>query len=63
MFQNHYNQTRCRCFVHIYYGNVDLNMETVYDALEGVSKPPIVLLIGGHDRPRTGARNIRIQWQ
>ena len=25
-------------------------METVYDALEGVSKPPIILLIGGNDK-------------
>ncbi|MGD1094251.1 MAG: hypothetical protein ABSB35_19975 [Bryobacteraceae bacterium] len=49
-FKNHYNQTHGRCLVHIYYGNPDLNMETVYDALEGVSKPPIILLIGGNDK-------------
>jgi hypothetical protein len=50
MFQNHYNESHSRCFVHIYYGNAGLNMETVYDALEGVSSPPIVLLVGGNDK-------------
>jgi hypothetical protein len=49
-FQNHYNKAQGRSFVHIYYGNSDRNMETVYDALEGVSKPPIILLIGGNDK-------------
>lgn len=47
MFQNHYNQTHGRCFVHIYYGNADLNMDTVYDALEGAGKRPLVFLVGG----------------
>ena len=59
LFQNHYNQTRGRCFVHIYYGNADLNLETVYDALEGVSKSPVVLVVGGNDKAANESKEHR----
>ena len=50
-FRNHLNQASGHCYVHIYYGNPGLNMETVYDATEGVGRPPIALLIGGNAQP------------
>jgi hypothetical protein len=49
-FQNHYNQTRSSCFVHVYYGNPDNNIEAVYDALQSASKLPIVFLQRGNDK-------------
>jgi hypothetical protein len=48
-FSNHYNQRRGRCFVKIFYGHPDLNVETIYDATEGIGKPPVVTSIGGND--------------
>lgn len=50
IFQNHYNPTRGHCYVRIHYGNADLNMDVVYDPLEGVDRPPLVLLVGGNDK-------------
>jgi hypothetical protein len=59
VFQYHYNQIRAGCFVRIYYGNAGLNMETVYDALDSVSRQPIVLIIGPGDKASNESKEHR----
>ena len=58
-FQNHYNQTHGRCFVHIYYGNPYYSWEEVYDAVEDVSQPPIVFLVRGSDKAANESKENR----
>jgi len=50
MFRNHYNRTRANCYVHIYYGHSDLNMEVVYDALVACRGELVSMASGGGER-------------
>jgi hypothetical protein len=61
IFQNHYNQAQGRCFVgySIFYGHTSLNTEAVYDTLEGLDKPPLVLLVRGEDKAPSQAEKNR----
>lgn len=59
MFQNHYNQTHGRCFVRINYGNLDQDIEALYDAVEDVSQLPIVFLMLGSDKATNESKENR----
>lgn len=50
-FQNHYNPARNGCFVHVYYGNAELNMDSVYDALQSPNRMPIIFAVHGSAKP------------
>jgi hypothetical protein len=50
LFRHHYNVSKGKCYSLIYFGHSDLAFETVYDALSGTTKFPLVTVVTGNDK-------------
>jgi hypothetical protein len=51
LFRHHYNLLKGKCYSLVYVGtNTGLTSEMVYDALAGVTKMPLVILMAGNDK-------------
>ncbi|HEY6346536.1 MAG TPA: hypothetical protein VIY49_34025 [Bryobacteraceae bacterium] len=49
-FRHHYNFPQGKCYSLVYFGHSELAFETVYDALSGTTKFPLVTVVTGDDR-------------
>jgi len=50
LFRHHYNFSKGKCYSLVYFGHPELAFETVYDALSGTTKFPLVTVVTGNDK-------------
>jgi hypothetical protein len=50
LFRHHYNLSKGKCYSLVYFGHSELAFETVYDALSGTTKFPLMTVVTGNDK-------------
>jgi hypothetical protein len=50
MFRRHYSIANGKCYSFVFFGNPGMTFQTVYDALSGKTKSPLVTVVNGADK-------------